>query len=287
MVGVADRLEAILTVHSPDSAFSRWRDGELLDPPAEVVAVLAAAQDWFERTGGAFNPCLGALMRRWRRAEVEQRLPDRDELLQLATAARVLPFDVDGDEVARLGDCRTVDVHGIAKGWVADEMVAAGLQVAGVRSVLVDLGGDVRHGGHGERSPVPVAVEDPLAVADNGRPLAIVGLGDGAVATSGGGRRGWLIGGRRYGHLVDPLTGWPLAEQRSCSVVAATAVAADAAASALAALGDDGAVVLADRERLAALRVSDGGVVWRSDTWSRLVEERSVDGDPDQHDGDD
>ena len=285
VLAVADRLEGILTVHRPDSDFNRWRSGALPCPPVEVVTVLAAAQEWFERTNGSFNPCLGAVMRRWRRAEQEQRLPDRDELLELSAAAKVLPFDVVGGVVTGLGDCRTVDVQGIAKGWIADEMTRAGLQVGGVRSVLVDLGGDVRHGGRGGPSPVSVAVEDPFAVADNARPLAIIRLGDGAVATSGGGRRGWSFAGDRYGHLVDPRTGWPLARRRSCTVVAATAVAADAAASALAALDEDEAGALADREGLAALRVSEHGAVWRSAAWPHAIDERSEDTNRDQGDG--
>ena len=114
---------------------------------------------------------------------------------------------------------------------------------------------------------------------------AVVRLVDGALATSGGGRRGWRIDGRWYGHLLDPRTGWPLPDRRSCSVVAASAATADAAGSAAAVMDVVDLASFADQEDLPVLRVSEDGSVWRSDAWLRVVGEVSVDGDPDQHDG--
>ncbi len=282
-LAVADRLEAILSVFRADSPYNRWRRGLLPQPPPEVVEVLAVAASWHRRTDGAFNPCLGALMRRWRRAEAEQRLPDRAELAQLAADVAALPYDVDGDCILVHGDCRVVDVHGIAKGWVIDRMVEAALGMESVGAVLVDLGGDLRHASKTAGSLATVAVEDPFAVADNAAPLTAVRLANQAIATSGGGRRGWRIGGRWYGHLIDPVTGWPLPRQRSSAAVAESAADADAAASAFAALDHDRAEPLAERGRLAVLTVAEGGRVWRSAAWTGDVVERSVDGDPDQH----
>ena len=282
VVREADRLEAILSAHRPQSPFSRWRRRELTQPPAEVVAVLRLAAEWFERTSGAFNPGLGAVMRRWRQAELDQHVPDRAELRVLAEAARVLPFELAADDVVAVGDCGTVDVQAVAKGWVVDRLVATALAVGGVGSVLVDVGGDVRHGG---AASALVGLEDPFGVADNGRPLTVVRLEDAALATSGGGRRGWRIDGRWYGHLIDPWTGWPLPDRRSCSVIADSAATADAAASAVAVLDAVALASFADRERLAVLRASEDGSVWRSEAWQRVVVESSVDRDPDQHDG--
>jgi FAD:protein FMN transferase len=183
VVREADRLEAILSLHRPQSPFSRWRRRELRRPPPEVVAVLRTAAEWFERTSGAFNPCLGAVMRRWRRAELEQRAPEPAELRALAQVGQVLPFEVVADDVVAVGDCETVDVQAVAKGWVVDQLIAAALAISGVRSVLVDVGGDVRHAG---AASALVALEDPFRVADNAPPAAVVRLADGALATSGG-----------------------------------------------------------------------------------------------------
>ena len=171
----ADRLEAVLTVHRADSPTSRWRRGELDDAPPELAAVLALAERWHRRTGGAFHPCLGAVGARWRRAAEEQRAPSASELRDLAAeVAGPLPFTVRDGAVIRSSDCAAVDVHGVAKGWVVDRLVDAALATSGVTGVLVDLGGDLRHlsdDADGEASSAWVAIEDPHAVADNARAL--------------------------------------------------------------------------------------------------------------------
>ena len=128
------------------------------------------------------------------------------------------------------------------------------------------------------RSP-SVAVEDPFAIADNARPLTLVRLGNQALATSGGGRRGWRIAGRWYGHVLDPWTAGPIPERASGACVAATTGAADAAASAAVVLDGVALSSLADREGLAVLRVAEDGAVWRSARWLATVDERSAAGD--------
>ena len=148
--------------------------------------------------------------------------------------------------------------------------------------MLVELGGDLRHATAGSGT-VAVAVEDPRRVADNAAPLTVVHLADGAVASSGGGRRGWRVAGQRYGHLLDPTTGWPLPERRAVTVVARCAADADAAASAAAVLDPQRLARFAADEQLAVLAVApDGQRVAQPDGGSRM----SVSSDPDQHEGD-
>ncbi len=267
-----DRLDELLSAYRPDSAFNEWRRGESGSPPAELVEVLGSAASWHRRTGGAFSPCLGAVMARWRRAEVDGRLPDREELLELVAGAARLPFVVIDGRVVVRADCSLVDVHGVAKGWVIDEMTRAAFDVEGVSAVLVELGGDLCHRRTGSSADlVAVAVEHPRAVADNSAPLAVVELAGRAMATSGGNRRGWRIGDRWYGHLLDPATGWPLAEQSGATVIAPSAAEADAIASAAAVVDVDQIEMIAGGA--AVLKVMPDGGVWRSPSWRDSVVE--------------
>lgn len=270
VLATAERLEALLSRHRPSSPFNRWRLGELTDPPAEVVEVLALAAHWHDRTGGAFNTCLGSVVARWQEAAEQQELPDGVELAELAAAAARLPYRAHDGIVVATGDCRCVDVHAVAKGWVVDRMVDAAMADTGVDAVVVDLGGDLRHARRpGDGSTATVAIEDPFDVADNAPPLTIVCVSDASVATSGGGRRGWRIAGRWYGHLLDPSTGWPLAQRRSATVVAATTADADAIASAAAVLGADRLDVDA-----AILTVEADSTEVRNRNWRATVVER-------------
>ncbi len=232
----ADRLDETLSQFRPDSAFNRWRQGDG-PAPAELVAILEAAQRWFELSEGAFHPGLGRVVERWRAAERLGILPHPAEIAALA--ARPLPFTARNASLSTRGDLGAVDIHGIAKGWVVDRMLDAALTIDGVEAAMVDLGGDIAHGGSPEH-PVRIAVEHPFDVADNARALTTIRLGRQAIATSAGGRRGFNVAGQWLGHLIDPRSGWPLPGTRSCTAIAATAADADAAASAGAVRGCDG-----------------------------------------------
>ncbi len=101
-----------------------------------------------------------------------------------------------------------LDLGGIGKGYAADGVSAELLElgVAGVRGVLVNLGGDLRARGD---APEPhgwvVDVDDPL---DTGR-TGLLALAEGAIATSTKLRRAWARGGQTLHHLIDPRTGEP------------------------------------------------------------------------------
>ena len=90
------------------------------------------------------------------------------------------------------------------------------------------------------------------------------------MATSSGNRRGWRVAGRWYGHLLDPATGWPLAQQGSATVVASSAADADAMASAAAVLESEAIESLGDA---AVLKVLPDGRAWRSSGWRASVVE--------------
>ncbi|HQV58679.1 MAG TPA: FAD:protein FMN transferase, partial [Ilumatobacteraceae bacterium] len=270
----ADRLEAMLSTYRPNSVFSRWRRGEPANLPVEVVDVLELAARWHRRSSGLFNCCLGAVMARWSQAVADQVLPGRGEMAGLAAATTELPFAVVDGVVHRTGDCSVVDLHGVAKGWVVDRLVEVATAIDGVDTVVVDLGGDIAHRGRAGSTAARIAVENPWATAENASALSVVTVADAAIATSSGARRGWLVGGRWYGHLPDPITGWPIAERRSTTVVAATAADADALASAFGVATAEQREYLAERLNAAALVVDESGIVWRSAAWVDSIDER-------------
>ena len=141
-----DRLEDLLSAYRPDSAWNQWRDGRVAAPAVEVAALLRLAAEWFERSDGAFNPQAGVLRARWLRAAAEGQEPLPDELTELARGIAGLPYTVAVDgTVERHGDCTHLDLHAIAKGWVADR--------AGAR----------RGRGDGERRSPPPACRRHLA----------------------------------------------------------------------------------------------------------------------------
>jgi thiamine biosynthesis lipoprotein len=186
--------------------------------PDTVLLVERAIEAW-QLTGGNFDPTvLGAMVRAGyvRSFELLDRevTPGRSEL---GLGAEQLT--IDGDRV-RLPAGTGFDPGGIGKGLAAD-LVCRELLAAGAAGACVNLGGDVRVAGS---SPTgdgwTVAVEHPWSAT----PLALVGLADGAVATSTTLKRRWRSGSQVRHHLIDPQTGQP----SESDVALATVIAGDA-----------------------------------------------------------
>lgn len=258
-----ERLTGVFSVYDPHSELCRWRRGELATPGDELAGVLERAEHWYRLGAGTFHPACGALRRHWLAAEQQQRRPDPEELQELAEALRPLPFRTTRHRgrvlVERLTDCGDVDLNAIAKGHIVDRAVAAGLEDGAVHTVVVNAGGDLRHAGHGDA--VPVNVEDPLRVADNVPPIDRFLLAEGAVATSGTTRRGFRIGSESFGHVIDPRTGWPVAQTISATVRAPSALVADAVATIAMVLSPPEAIAVVEHlpEAVTALLVESDG----------------------------
>ena len=120
-----------------------------------------------------------------------------------------------------------VDLGGIAKEYAVDRTVAL-LRNAGITSGLVELAGDVAViGSQGDETPWSVAIRDPRGSGS----LCSVSLVDAALATSGNYARTLAYGGKEYGHLLDPRSGWPVPGPDSVSVIDAHCLSAGAVAS--------------------------------------------------------
>ena len=184
----------------------------------------------------------------------------------LAAGITDLPYQVTDDgRVERHGDCSHLDLHAIAKGWVADRAAAVALAVDGVSDVVVNLGGDLRHAGDGD---LTVRIEDPRTPWDNAPPLATVQVGEGGVATGSGARRPMQVGAMAYSHVLDPRTGQPVAHTSSATVLAADAATADVLATVTGVLQPDAAVAWIETvDGAAVLLLDHNGRVRASNRW--------------------
>ena len=116
-----------------------------------------------------------------------------------------------------------IDFGAIGKGWALDR-VAASLRVRGVARALLTAGGSSHRGWGGE------AWE--LALRPGGEDLGLLRLRDAALGTSAAGEQHFEADGRRFGHVLDPRSGWPAEGVRSASVVTSEAAVADALSTA-------------------------------------------------------
>lgn len=247
------RLETMFNIFDEASAINRWRRGEE-EPLAEIEQVLAIADRWFRWSGGAFDHHAGRLSETWAAAAEADRLPTAAELER----AR-----------ARTG-VTSVDLNGIAKGWIVDRAVDLAMALPGSSQITINGGGDIRHTGPAR---LKVGIENPTRPYDNAAPLAVAAIKRGAIATSGRARKGWSIAGKHYSDVLDPRTGMPTETVAQVSVVAESACTADAATTALTVLGEEERAGFVDGldEPIAFLIVGADGSVARNDHW-RAVE---------------
>ena len=154
----------------------------------------------------------------------------------------------------------------MAKGYIVDRAIEEARAVPGVRSVLVNAGGRPaprRPGQHHrpDRGPAPPVRERRAA-----RPAWRSARA--ALATSGTAHRGFRVGERWFGHVLDPRTGWPVQHTASASVIAADTATADAVATVVMVLRPEEGLGFADSlDGVAALLIGDDGAVYRSRRW--------------------
>jgi thiamine biosynthesis lipoprotein len=253
------RVAALLTRFEGSSAVGVLnRDGRLGSPPPELRAVVERGLELHERSGGAFDPTVAPLVDLFQvHFTAHGGPPDAAELREVKAlvGADLVHLDDRGLSFGREGMALTLD--GIAKGYIVDRMVEV-LAAHGVRHALVDAGGDIRAlGARADRRPWRVGVQDPRRPVELAE---VISLADAAVATSGDYVRFFDLE-RQYHHTVVPSTGRSPDAIASVSVRAATAVEADALATAVFALGPEaGPALVSSREGVATLVLTrDGG----------------------------
>jgi FAD:protein FMN transferase len=227
-----DRLGRILSGYDPNSEFSRWmhtRDKAVPVSP-ELYEVLGLFDAWRLRTSGAVDASAEVITRVWKKAAARGSLPTESELDSAIGQVRQQHWTLDAGArtATHLSDAPLM-LNSFAKSYIIRLAAAAALANAGVSGVVVNIGGDLVVAGQWQE---PVWVSDPRADAENDQPVCRLAVSDRAIATSGNYRRGELIAGHWYSHIVDPRTGQPADGILSATVVAPDATDAGALATA-------------------------------------------------------
>lgn len=226
-----DRLELVFSRFLPHSELNRLqaRPGQPVRVSSDLAALLSQAQHFMTLTGGAFHPASDTLAKLWASGE-----PEPGELGRVLEQMRRPLWTLHGDQVTLHTDLG-LNFNAHAKGHITDQAARAAFESPGVREVVLNIGGDVRHIG---QRRVQVGIEAPGELADNREPLLFVRVQNQAVATSGHAHRG--------AHLFDPRTGQPTAVARAVSMLAPTCAEADALSTAFCVLQPDESLAMAD-----------------------------------------
>jgi FAD:protein FMN transferase len=221
------RIEAKYSRYRADSVVSRINvlagTGEALQLDEETAALFRYAERLHEGSEGRFDLTSGVLRRAWDFRHGRIPRPEEVEaLLPLVGWTQVIWQD-GCLALPRRG--MEIDLGGLGKEYAADR-AATLLTDAGVLSGYVNLGGDIRViGPQADGQPWRMGIAHPRV---EGAIIAGLDLASGALATSGDYERFVEADGRRFCHILDPHTGWPVGYWRSVSVVAPACLAAGA-----------------------------------------------------------
>ena len=218
------RIEARYSRYRDDSVVSRINaaaGGEPVACDAETRSLLDYAHALYGASEGRFDISSGVLRKAW--DFKSGRLPDPARLAELCALVDWRRVERDGDAVRLPIPGMELDFGGFGKEYAADR-AAAVLLAAGARHGFVNLGGDLHAvGPQPDGQPWRIAIQDPRQ-AD--RITAEIDLSQGGLATSGDYERYFELDGRRYCHVLNPRTGWPVQYWRSISVAAPLCIAA-------------------------------------------------------------
>ncbi|NQV56533.1 MAG: FAD:protein FMN transferase [Rhodospirillales bacterium] len=254
-----------MSTFRPDSELSRFNSapaGAWIEVSADTQTVATEALRVSRLSGGAFDPTIGPLVDLWGFGpeNTSRNIPERariDDVLQ-AIGYRNARTKSSPAVLGKSLDGIRIDLSGIAKGFGTDK-VAEHLERLAVEYYLVEIGGEVRCRGYSRRGEIwRIGIERPDTAP--GIVQRVVRLGGQALATSGDYRTFFTQDGVRYSHLLDIRTGRPVDHGlASVTVIAPSAMQADAFSTALMVLGPEAGMDFARRQKIASYFITKTG----------------------------
>jgi thiamine biosynthesis lipoprotein len=271
LFALAVRLDAVMSRYDPDSDLSQLNRAAgqgmvAVDP--ELARILEASIGYSQLTRGAFDVTVGPLVALWTRAGETGELPSAEEIAAARAQVGAEQIRVEAGRAWLPHAGVSLDLGGIAKGWAIDRMLPL-LRQRGIERALIDFG----------QSSVQALGAPPdapgwrlLARGPDGGALGVLTLSDQALSVSGSLGQLVEIGGRRYGHVLDPRSGQPLERPREALVVAPNAALAEALSKGLLILGEEEGIALVEAQPgCHGLLVDADGRSWETPGWRGAV----------------
>ena len=262
------RLHNLLNAYDPNSEISKVNSSAGKEPvkvSQETLEVVERALYFARISGGAFDPTVLPLAKLWNIGGENPRVPSEEEIrsaLSLVDYRKVL-IDEESSTIFLEAAGMGLDLGAIAKGYAVDK-VASLLREKGVKSFLVNAGGNVYVGGEKPGGqPWRVAITDPVAdPTGTERYLGIYTGTDISVVSSGDYQRYFEINGVRYHHIFDPKTGYPAKNLRGTTVIGESSTDCDGLSTTLFVLGSEkGKELLSEFPGVGAIFVKPDGSI--------------------------
>ncbi|MCM1355388.1 MAG: FAD:protein FMN transferase [Staphylococcus sp.] len=251
VLAVMKQVEMSLSPFNDSSLISRINRGD--DPVADTLLrrIFAASQDVCRRSGGAFDPTVAPLVNLWgfgyRNSGVE---PTQEMIDSVMPTVGILNCSIDSaGHIVRLSPETEFNFSAITKGYGCD-LVGEMLRRNGCDNYMVEIGGEIALSGHNQRGDewhimVDAPVDNDTSIVHER--MGVITRSSGGIATSGNYRNYKQTASGRIWHTISTRDGRPAhTDLLSATVVAPSAMLADAYATACMAMSADSARVMLD-----------------------------------------
>ncbi len=230
----AARLEQRYSRYRSDSLLSTINQvaaiGGCMEVDEETASLLDYAHACYQQSDGLFDITSGLLRQAWNFKS--NQLPEQAQIEQLLN--RIGWHKVRWESpLISFEPGMELDLGGIVKEYAADRLATLCWN-AGIQHGFVNLGGDIRViGPHPDGKPWHIGIQHPRKAADTtySEPIHTIALARGGIASSGDYERCLTIDGKRYSHILNPKTGWPVEHMAAVTVVADLCVLAGSAST--------------------------------------------------------
>lgn len=232
-----ERIEAIdkkFNALNPSSPLHDFNEKGVVISDNDIVALADRAFALSRETGGAFDPAIYPLVKLWGFTGDNPSLPEKTEIIKALLLAGREKILIKNGSLNKLQKGAGVDLGGIAAGYAADEALKV-LKDSGIKSALIDTGGELYALGKNNGNKWRIGIKNP-------RGDGIVGIIEAeneAISTSGDYEKYFLDNGKRYHHILDPVSGYPAAGLQSVTIICPNTTEADVWSTAFFVMGKE------------------------------------------------
>ena len=240
-----ERVDRLMSNFKESSDISRVNRGagiEDVTVDRDVIGVIEKSLYYSELSDGAFDVTIGGAEELYH-FEDKGNIPEEDKFKNSISSIGYKNIKIKGNTVRLLKRGTKIDLGGIAAGYAVDKGIEA-IKKTGIHNALINAGGDIRTIGESDSGQWKVGILHPRKEDKLINTLSLKNL---SVATSGDYRKYFISHGKRYHHILNPVTGLPVEGVQNVTILAPLAIDADAISTAVFVMGKERGMALIEK----------------------------------------
>ena len=205
---ICEKYEQLLspTINSSEISQINQAHGTPVSVSEETADLIKLGKYYGDLSGGKFDITIASASDLWNfHDNADHSIPDAEQLSEAVTHINYKTIEVNGTTVTMSDPYAKIDLGGIAKGYIADQ-VKNNLVEEGIEHAYINLGGNILTlGGKTDGSNFRIGIQKPFA--EDGTEMAVLPVSDKSIVSSGNYERYFKKDGKIYHHILDPSTG--------------------------------------------------------------------------------